>query len=299
VMELFTLGVGNYTERDVKEAARAFTGFSLERETGEYRFRPFIHDDGVKTVLGKVGNFDGDDVLNILLARPETARFVAGKLWREFVSPTPDPAEVERWAAVFRANHCEIKPLVRAMLMSDAFWDPANRATLVKSPVDVVVGTLRTFDIHPTDLRPAAVQVAVLGQNLFAPPNVKGWPGGEAWIDSATLLGRKQFVDRVFRGSEGMAAMTQPEDMLARGASPTGAGAGPAANVAMQRMMERGLGSYAFNAPRWTHSLAEGETAREVEHLVLATAPVNPVPADADAVERVRALVSDPAYQLR
>jgi uncharacterized protein (DUF1800 family) len=299
VMELFTLGVGHYGEQDVKEAARGFTGFSLDRNTGEYRYRPFFHDTGVKNVLGKVGNFDGDDVLNILLARPETARFVADKLWREFVSPTPDAAEVERWAAVFRGEHYDVKPLVRAMLMSDAFWDPAHRATLVKSPVDVVVGTLRTFDIHPADLRPAAVQVAVLGQNLFAPPNVKGWPGGDTWIDTATLLGRKQFVERVFRGSEGMSAMAQPEEMMARGGGPIGAGAGPGTNGAVQRMMDRGLGSYAFNPQRWTHSLAESETARDVEHLVLATAPVNPVPADADAVERVRALVADPAYQLR
>ena len=299
VMELFTLGVGNYTERDVKEAARAFTGMSLDRQTGEYRYRPFIHDAGVKTVLGKVGNLDGDDVIEILLARPETARFIADKAWREFVSPDPDPAEVERWAQAFRGSRYDVKTLMRAVLLSDAFWSPSNRATLVKSPVDVVVGTLRTFDIHPADLRPAAVQVAVLGQNLFAPPNVKGWPGGVAWIDTATLLGRKQFVDRVFRGSEGLAAIAQPEEMMARGAGPIGAGAGPAANGAMQRMMERGLGSYAFNPQRWTHSLAEGETARDVEHLVLATAPVNPVPADADAVERARALVADPAYQLR
>jgi uncharacterized protein (DUF1800 family) len=299
VMELFTLGVGNYTERDVKEAARAFTGFSLDRDTGEYRYRPFFHDAGVKTVLGKIGELDGDDVLDILLARPETARFVADKVWREFVSPTPDAGVVERWAAVFRGEHYEIKPLMRAVLTSDAFWDPANRATLVKSPVDVVVGTLRTFDIHPADLRPAAVQTAVLGQNLFAPPNVKGWPGGDTWIDSATLLGRKQFVERVFRGSEAMSAMAQPEEMMARGASPVGAGAGPGANASMQRMMDRGLGSYAFNPQRWTHSLAEGETARDVEHLVLAMAPVNTVPADAGAVERVRALVADPVYQLR
>ena len=302
VMELFTLGVGHYTESDVKEAARAFTGLSLDRDTGEYRYRPFFHDAGGKTVLGRTGNYDGDDVLDILLARPETARFVAQKVWREFVSPTPEAAVVERWAALFRGARYEIKPLMRAVLTSDAFWDPDNRGTLVKSPVDVVVGTLRTFDIHPSDLRPAAVQVAVLGQNLFAPPNVKGWPGGDAWIDSATLLGRKQFVERVFRGSEGMgaaSAMAEPEATMAQAAGPVGAGAGPGANASMQRMMNRGLGSYAFNPQRWTHSLAEGESARDLEHLVLAAAPVNAIPADADAVERVRALVADPAYQLR
>ena len=98
-MELFTLGEGHYSESDVKEAARAFTGWSLDRESGEFVFRRAVHDDGSKTVLGKTGNFDGDDVLDILLAQPATAEFVSRKLWREFVSPEPDPAEVKRIAA--------------------------------------------------------------------------------------------------------------------------------------------------------------------------------------------------------
>ncbi len=199
VMELFTLGEGRYGERDVKEAARAFTGWSVDPRTGAYRYRPFFHDAGEKTVLGHAGRLTGDEVLDILLSEPEVGEFIATKLWREFVSPTPDRAQVRRWAKVFRDAHYEVKPLLRAVFLSDAFWAQENRGALIKSPVDLVVGTFRTLGMHPADLRPAAFACAALGQNLFSPPNVKGWPGGEAWIDSATLLGRKQFVDRVAR----------------------------------------------------------------------------------------------------
>src|SRR6478672_7242768 len=115
VMELFTLGEGHYGEPDVKEAARAFTGWSLDRETGEYKWRPFFHDRGDKTVLGKTGRFDGDDVLDLLLVRPETAEFIVEKLWREFVSPAPDAAEVKRIARVFRDSGYEIKAALRAL----------------------------------------------------------------------------------------------------------------------------------------------------------------------------------------
>ena len=198
VMELFTLGEGHYTEADVKEAARAFTGWSLDRDTGQFVFRRLWHDDGEKTVLGKTGRFDGDDVLDILLARPETAQFVAAKLWRELVSPEPDAREVKRWAAIFRESHYEVKPLLRAILTSDAFWAQGSRATLVKSPVDLIAGTLRTSGLRPFELRPTVLACAALGQNLFSPPNVKGWPGGDAWIDSSTILGRKQWLERVF-----------------------------------------------------------------------------------------------------
>jgi uncharacterized protein (DUF1800 family) len=202
VMELFTLGEGHYGEADVKEAARALTGWSLERRTGEFTYRRIWHDYGEKTVLGRSGRFDGDEVLDVLLARPETARFIATKLWREFVSADPDSVEVERWARVFRESRYEVKPLLRVIFLSKSFWAEENRAALVKSPVDLVVGTLHSAGMNPFDLRPAVFACASLGQNLFAPPNVKGWPGGDAWIDSATLLGRKQWLERSFRGAE-------------------------------------------------------------------------------------------------
>jgi uncharacterized protein (DUF1800 family) len=291
VMELFTLGEGHYTEHDVKEAARAFTGWSLDRETGEYTYRRIWHDYGEKTVLGRTGLLDGDDVLDTLLSRPETARFVVAKLWREFVSPTPDAAEVSRWADTFRASHYEVKPLMRAVLTSDAFWSPANRGALVKSPVDLVVGTLRTFGIKPADLRPAVFACAALGQNPFSPPNVKGWPGGDAWIDSATLLGRRQLVDRLFRGSDPMAAAP-----VAMRDEPKAAPGDFAAR--MRRSLERGIADYAFDGDRFAASLGNAG-AKRLEPLVLAYPPVNGDESEAPIPDRVRALVGDASYQLK
>jgi uncharacterized protein (DUF1800 family) len=293
VMELFTLGEGRYGERDVKEAARAFTGWSLDRETGEFTHRPQWHDDGEKTVLGKTGKFDGDAVLDILLARPECAQFIAAKLWREFVSRNPEEREVARWAAVLRGARYELKPLMKAILTSDAFWADANRGALIKSPVDLVVGTLHTFGIHPLDLRPAVFAVASLGQNPFAPPNVKGWAGGEAWITSSTLLGRKQWLDRVFRGTE-PALVAANDSEAAQPMKEKGRG------ERYRRMLERGMVGYAFDGERFIRSLpVSHDGAARVDQLVLAAPAVNSPVEDLDAAERVRALVTDAAYQLK
>ncbi len=292
VMELFTLGEGRYGEQDIREVARAFTGWSLERDTLEFMRRPMWHDGGEKTVFGKRGRFDGDDVLDLMLARPEAAEFITAKLWREFVSPTPEPAELRRLAAVLRESRYELKPLLRAMLMSEAFWSGANRASLIRSPVELVVGTLRTFDIRPFSMRPAVIASALLGQNPMSPPNVKGWPGGEAWINSSTLLGRKQFLGRLFRGSDAMAAAALAPAPMAGDRMEEGAG--PEARF--RRMLERGMQTYAFDWERWSRSLGRGA---RLESLLLATGPANPVPPGFEGVELVRHLVSDPAYQLK
>jgi len=202
VMELFTLGEGHYTEQDVKEAARAFTGWSIDGDSGEFRFRRAIHDDGVKKVLGQEGRFNGDDMITILLQQSATGEFVVGKLWRDFVSPEPDAAGVKKLAVDWRAANYEIKPLLREMLLSDAFWASQNRGVLVKSPVDLVIGSLRQFRFSVEDPAPFAVILRQLGQDLFNPPNVKGWSGGEAWLNTTTLLARKGFLNRLFRADE-------------------------------------------------------------------------------------------------
>ncbi len=206
VMELFTLGEGHYTEQDVKEAARAFTGWSIEPETGEFRYRPMLHDSGEKTVFGRSGELDGDKVLDLLLARPETSRFIAAKLWREFVSNAPasegERADLERISHSLRDSGYSIRATLRELLLSDAFWATQNRGVLVKSPADLVVGTLRQFRIEYSESLPFVLVMGQLGQDLLAPPNVKGWPGGEAWISSRTLLARRQFVDRLMRVEE-------------------------------------------------------------------------------------------------
>lgn len=205
VMELFTLGEGHYAEQDIKEAARAFTGWSFAPPTGTFLWRPFQHDDGEKQVLGRRGRFDGDAVLDILLAQPATAEFIAGKLWREFVSPTPEPAEVRRIAAALRGAGYEMRAALRELLLSEAFWAAGNRSALVKAPVDIVAGTLRGEALRlpeQADRRLPVLALRNMGQDLFAPPNVRGWPGGEAWVDASSLLARKQFLERIGRLGE-------------------------------------------------------------------------------------------------
>ena len=320
VMELFTLGEGHYTEQDIKEAARAFTGWSLDRETGQYVFRPALHDYGLKTVLGKSGRFDGDDVLDILLARPETAEYVTAKLWREFVSPDVDATEVRRIAARFHESHYDIRVALREILTSDGFYSAEHRGVLVKSPVELVVGTLRVFQLQPGQPLPFAVAAAGMGQNLFSPPNVKGWPGGEVWINTTTLLARKQFVDRIMRGDDATSMgavaaarsdgkVTEAMNSESSAATPMkliAAGGAVAVDAAQRQRfferMERGVSNIHFDAARWLAQLP-GETAAErgkrAQRLLLAVAPQQTIDLSADAPALVRSLVLDAAYQLK
>jgi len=309
VMELFTLGEGHYGEADVKEAARSFTGWSLNRETGGYVFRPGVHDYGSKTVLGRTGNFDGDAVLDLLLAQPATADYITIKLWREFVSPDPDPREIRRVAQAFRMSNYDIRVALRELLSCDAFWASETRGTLVKSPVEFVVGTLRQLEIVPPEGLPFAVLAAGMGQNLFSPPNVKGWPGGNAWIDANTLLARKQFIDRLARADEGppqlsMAAMAQaPAAAPKQALSPQGiAGDEKARAQRLAREADRGLRSVHFDAVAWLgarKTSASGGKESAAQALLLALPPQSPMPAADDALAFVRATLQDPVYQLK
>jgi uncharacterized protein (DUF1800 family) len=294
VMELFTLGEGNYTEQDVREAARAFTGWSIEPETGEYRWRPFAHDDGPKTVLGRSGNFDGDAVLDILLAQPATAEFLVAKLWREFVSPQADAAEVRRIGARFRDSRYDIKVALRELLLAPGFWAAENRAALIKSPVDLVVGTLHALEIAIGDPLPFTLALRQLGQDLFAPPNVKGWPGGEAWINSSTLLARKQFLERLLR------AEALPADSRGAPLPVTLADMNRPARLGMdgrERFM-RAAAAVRLDRSAWFARLqtVPGTSAQRV---LLAGAPARPEPSAMPEQELLRQLLLDPAYQLK
>jgi len=299
VMELFTLGEGQYTEDDIREAARAFTGWSIDIDTGEFKFRRFVHDGGTKTVLGRTGNFDGDDVLEILLEKRATAEFVVAKLWREFVSPEPDAGEVRRVADAFYRSRYDVKTALRGLFLSRAFWAESNRAALIKSPVDLVVGTVRMLEVDYGDPVPFALVSSQLGQNLFSPPNVRGWPGGEAWINSSTLLARKAFVDRLFRAEElprmarmairRQAAQDDPrEDQDIRRIK----------QGARERFI-RAMSDIRLDAERWAHSFGSAPSHVEVERIVLAQAPVNPVGDDGSMRELLKELMLDPVYQLK
>jgi uncharacterized protein (DUF1800 family) len=189
VMELFTMGRGNYSENDIKEAARAFTGWGANAK-GEFIFRKFYHDTGSKTVLGKSGNFEGDDVLNILLEHKQTAKYIAAKVYRYFVNDQPDPDKVEWLANRFYQSNYDITGLMEDIFTSDWFYSEKNIGTKIKSPVELMVGIRRVL---PMELQNEEVQLLVqrlLGQILFYPPNVAGWPGGKSWIDSSSLMFR-------------------------------------------------------------------------------------------------------------
>jgi uncharacterized protein (DUF1800 family) len=302
-MELFTLGEGHYSERDIKEAARAFTGWSVDRDTGQFMFRRGIHDYGEKSVLGKTGKFDGDQVIDILLAKPETSQFITRKMWKEFVSTAIDEAEVKRIAEGFRASGYNISKLMRAMLTSDAFYAVDNRAGLIKSPVEFVIGTLKQFEIDAPNLRPFVIASALLGQNVFSPPNVKGWPGGDAWINSATLLGRKQLIDRLFRNEDRMESMLRDmDDMAAR----NGENPPPGREARQQRQMERQMGGIRWNLDKWAAKFtgngerdASTKGMGDMARLVLAVAPQNPPVASEKPADWARQLVYDPVFQLK
>ena len=201
IMELFTLGEGQgYTEEDIRESARAYTGWRINFDTAKFEFNLWSHDNTDKTVLGKTGNFDGIDVMEIILEQPRVADFLAEKLWREFVSLQPNPSETKRLAKIIRAHKYNLKPMIKAMFMSPVFRDPDNRGTLIKSPVELTIGTLRLLGQKPPEIRKVWGNQKAMGQNLFDPPDVKGWRGGMAWMTSTTTLRRSQFLKAAFNG---------------------------------------------------------------------------------------------------
>jgi uncharacterized protein (DUF1800 family) len=189
VMELFTLGRGNYTEHDIKEAARAFTGWGANIK-GEFVFRRFTHDDGNKTLLGKTGNFNGDDVLDILLDQKQTSKFVTQKVYRFFVNDELDKRKVDWLADRFYKSDYNISKLMEDIFTSDWFYDEKNIGTHIKSPIELIVGIRRMLPMKLQNENAQLLVERVLGQVLFYPPNVAGWPGGRNWIDSSTLMMR-------------------------------------------------------------------------------------------------------------
>ena len=187
VMELFTLGRGNYTENDIKEAARAFTGWTANAK-GEFVFRRFQHDYGSKTVLGKTGNFDGDEVLDILLSQKQTAKYLTQKLYRFFVNDTPDDEKVNRLAERFYQSTYDIGRLMEDIFTSDWFYEEKNIGAKIKSPIELLAGIQRMLPMQLENPEALTFLQRALGQMLFYPPNVAGWPGGKTWIDSSSLM---------------------------------------------------------------------------------------------------------------
>ncbi|WP_443937459.1 DUF1800 domain-containing protein [Pedobacter sp. MW01-1-1] len=212
LMELFTLGRGNYSENDIKESARAFTGWSYEKE-GAFVFREKNHDEGSKTFFGKTGNFQGEDIIDIILEKPETATFISRKLYKFFVNDIPNETHVKEMADYFYANKYDLTKLMKMMLKSDWFYSPENVGTKIKSPTELIVGLSRDFYVTYNKPQVLIQLQTSLGQYLFNPPNVAGWPGGQNWIDSSSLMLRMRIPSLILNDGEiDFSGKADPED---------------------------------------------------------------------------------------
>ncbi len=201
LMELFTLGEGNYTEEDIRDAARALTGLRLDEGRFEFVFRPRQHDSGRKLFMGRRGRFGPDEIIDIILSHPESARFITRKLAAYFMGVEPSESLVAALARQLRASGWRFAPVLRSLFLSEAFYAPEVLRSQIKSPVQWLIGTCQLLD---RPLPPSPIPEVILrelGQNLFAPPNVKGWEGGFAWISTTTLSRRMAFSDVLIHGA--------------------------------------------------------------------------------------------------
>ncbi len=210
VMELFTMGRGSYTEQDIKEAARAFTGWGYNLQ-GEFVFRKQFHDAGSKTFLGRTGNFTGDDILNILLEQPQTAVFITQKIYKSFVNEKCNDAHVQWLSQRFYDNQYDIKKLLEDIFTNDWFYTAENIGNKIKSPIELLAGIRRFLPLELDNDQSQLLFQKVLGQILFYPPNVAGWPGGRTWIDSSTLMVRLQ-IPQVLAAKESLTIKAKNDD---------------------------------------------------------------------------------------
>lgn len=201
VMELFTLGRGNYTEHDVKEAARAFTGWEFERIGNGFFFNTKQHDFDTKVFLGKTGNFDGEDIIKMILAKKETANFIVTKIYKNFVNEQVDLKIIHKLSERFYKSEYDIADLMEKIFNSSWFYDSKNIGTHIKSPVELLVSLQRSTDSNFVEKQSLLFIQRVLGQVILYPPNVAGWAGGKNWIDSSSLLFRMQLPYLLFNNT--------------------------------------------------------------------------------------------------
>jgi uncharacterized protein (DUF1800 family) len=283
LLELFTLGEGHYTEADIRAAARALTGHGVDRRTGTYRFRARQHDRGEKTFLGVTGALDADAVIATLLREPQTARYLSAKLWQEFAGGSAPDELLTTLAETLRKHDYAIKPWLRTLLLSPDFFSRNKFGSKVKSPVEFVVGLVRMFDVPVNDPRQLARATRRLGQEVFNPPNVKGWPGGNNWLSADTMIVRQHVVGRFLRGVPMATGMQGAGGKMQRNKM--------RGNKARQREILVG----------WVNALPHGQQSLVgIASVLLAVPPVGEIDNEGlTSVERVESLIFDPVFQLK
>ncbi len=297
LLELFTLGEGHYSEQDVKQAARALTGWVVNPANNTFVFSKARHDAAPKQVLGRAID-TGDDLLTLLLEQPQTAHWVTSKLWKEFISPTPDAARVAVLAQQFSASGYDIASLMTALLSEPAILHEANQASLVKSPVELLVGTVRRFAMAVADERALLQPLNAMGQVLFSHPSVKGWASGEGWITANTLLARKQAIANLIKPLPTAPTMMTMSPQVAAPVFEPGS--------PFTRTDVSPFTPLIFSPTAWLvhlqmpaqRSLTAAEQGVLRQH-VLHTAPAVPLDDSLEALPALKALMSDIAYQVK
>jgi uncharacterized protein (DUF1800 family) len=202
VMELFTLGEGNYTEQDIQQAAKAYTGWGIGKDRLHFEYNRNNHDNGPKTIFGQTGNFTGEDVLGMICAKPECAQFITKKLWRFFAQDEPPQPIVDALAKEFHSHNMDIHHLMNVMFRAKEFYAPEVIRSQIKSPVQWLLASMHQLQ-SPLPTQPMTlVMLRQLGEELFNPPNVKGWDGGIAWITTNNLLDRYNFAAALVEGDK-------------------------------------------------------------------------------------------------
>jgi uncharacterized protein (DUF1800 family) len=279
VMELFSLGRGHYSEKDIREAARAFTGWFVVRN--EFQVVPRQHDDGVKTVLGRKGTWTGDDIPGILLGQPACAQWICRKLFRHFVSELDSPSDrlIAPLAQAFRDSDYQIRAPLAMIVRSRLFFHPAMRRRRVKSPVEFAVGTIRALEILKPTVEAAALAEACtrMGQSLFAPPGVAGWESGPAWVNSTAMLARANLA---------LGLLSDQDDALGRRCRPRALASG------------HGFTHSEAAAGFFLDLLVPGALDPKVRDAILKTAAANQPDGETGIRDAVRQILTLPEYQL-
>ena len=258
IMELFALGVGNYTEKDIQEAARAFSGWHVRE--GAFWFNQLQHDESTKTVFGKSGNFDGAAIVDLCLEQPACARFLGMKLLKTFVCPDPSTEQIDAVAARIRAHDYNMSPVMRELFSSQLFFGASCRRNVIKSPLDLVVGSLRSL-AATVKWPPVARLLANLGQDVFEPPSVKGWEGGRLWINSSSILLRTNFATELASGDQIATLRTAILDMAA--------GASDAVATQIEKLLLGGHTDAALHSEIVTHhQRVEGSAEQKLRSIL-------------------------------